>query len=90
MDFRSYKNEKKEPKTESANINREDVLKTAESYKDKSETELLNDILKLAKEQKSNGALSDENLKSFSDSVSPMLNEEQRKRLETVLSMLKN
>ena len=88
MDFRNFKmNRKTEPTTEKTS--QEDVRKTAERYADKSEDELLAEIFRLANENKRNGTLSGAQLDEFEQKVLPMLNREQRKRLESVLKMLR-
>ena len=89
MDFRSFKNQADQREKTQGSFDQNDARKTAESYKNKSDSELLSDIFKVANEQKANGSLSDEKLRAFADSVAPMLNEEQKQRLNGVIEMLK-
>ena len=89
MDFSSFKKQKY---TEKKNVEQseETILETANHYADKSESELLNDIMKIAHENRANGTLSNEKLAEFERNVAPMLNPEQRERLRNVLKMLGN
>lgn len=90
MDFKSFKNSTNKNTDKSEYFDENDIKRTAQNYQGKSDGELLGDIFKMANEQKANGNLSDEKLKAFADSVSPMLNAEQRARLNGVLEMLKD
>jgi len=87
MDFKNFK---KSRPTEDINDQNETIRKTAENYASKSDAELLSDITRLANENKRNGTLSTAQLDEFEQKVSPMLNREQRKRLENVLKMLRH
>jgi len=88
MDFRSFHS--KFNSENSDNRSHADLKKTAEKYVDKSDEELLKDIKKAALEGKREGSFSDEKLRIFADQVSPMLNNEQRRRLQSVIDMLKD
>ena len=91
MDFKSFKkNASQRNDNAKKDLSQDDLRKTAEDYAKKSDSDLLSDIFKMAKEQKANGSLSDEKLSAFAQSVSPMLNDEQRKRMQDLLSMLKD
>ena len=90
MDFRSFKKNADQSEKARESFTRDDARETAESYKNKSDSELLGDIFKVANEQKANGNLSDEKLRAFAESVAPMLNDEQKNRLNGVIEMLKD
>lgn len=90
MDFKNFKKNRPTESTNSSSTNQEDIRKTAEQYAGKSEEELLAEIFRLANENKRNGTLSASQLDEFERNVMPMLNREQRKRLESVLGMLRH
>ena len=89
MDFRSFKKSRPEKRGDQTGTSENDIRKTAEKYGKKSDDELLKDILQMANQGRSEGTLSDSALSEFARKVSPMLNEEQRRRLEQVLNMIK-
>lgn len=89
MDFKTYRDSHKDETRAQSDTSQDDIRKTAEKYGKKSDEELLNDILSLANQERSKGALSDESLNAFARKLSPMLNEEQRQRLDQVLNLLK-
>ena len=86
MDFKRFKNTKQTKDT--SEINEGSMRETAEHYANKSEGELLNDIMKIAHENRVNGTLNDDKLAEFERNVAPMLNDEQRARLRNVIKML--
>ena len=57
-------------------------------YEGKNEQELMQDLLRMTKEQKQKGELDGDRIAKFKDSVWPMLNEEQRKKLISILGMM--
>lgn len=88
MDFKSFhKNRKTEPTIDDPN--EAEIKKTAEKYAQKSDEELLGDIMKTAGQNRANGVLSDAQLQQFAESVSPMLNAEQKARLEKAIQMIR-
>ena len=87
MDFRSFKNNRP-TRTDNAS-SEEDIRETAKTYEGKSDDEMLAEILKMAKKGRTDGSFSEEKLNEFARNVSPMLNEEQRERLQKVVSMLR-
>lgn len=58
-------------------------------YKDKSSDEIYNEVRKMAKENKEKGTLDNQKLNSFANSVAPMLNNDQKQRLNDILKQLK-
>ena len=87
MDFKSFRQNRKIETTDDF-TSKEDIRKTAEIYGQKTDDELLGDILKTAKQNRAEGNLSDLQLRQFVESVSPMLNAEQRARLEKAIRMI--
>ncbi len=90
MDYMSFKKSRiktndSSQKAESAN---DDIRKTAEKYAQKNDPDLLREILQAANNGKKDGSLSEEKLRQFVTSVSPMLNDEQRARLNSVVEMI--
>jgi len=88
MDFRNFKSNRK-PLQDKEETSEDNIRRTAEKYANKSEDELLAEIMRLATENKRNGSLSEAQFDEFERNVMPMLNAEQRKRMESVLKMLK-
>jgi len=71
---------------------KEQVEKLKESlydYKDKSSKEIYNEVKKMAKENKEKGTLDNKKLSEFANNVAPMLNDEQKQRLDAILKQLK-
>ena len=86
MDFKSFKSTRPQSNTQA---DHQDLKKTAESYRGKSDEEMLSEIIKMANQGKANGTFSEEQLQRFTQSVSPMLTEEQKARLQKVSDLLK-
>ena len=89
MDFETFRKNRKAEKRDQ-NTMQDDLRKTAERYGGKSDEEMLGDILRAARQEKQDGTYSDAKIDEFVDSVSPMLNEEQRERLQKAIKMIKN
>ena len=87
MDFKSYR--KTHKTTEQSPPNQEDLRKTAEKYQGKSDSEILGEILSMARKGKADGSLSDEALQTFVDRITPMLGAEQQARLKQAIEMIK-
>ena len=88
MDFKSFRNQRKQSdyhKEEST----DDLRKKAENYSRKSDDELLDEIIKNVNQGRVNGTFSEEQLRQFEQSVAPMLNVEQRKRLRNVIEIIR-
>ena len=88
MDFKSFKNKRPKP-SEPQIPQEENIRKTAEKYGNMSDDDLLSNILKTANQNKANGSLSEESLRQFVNSVSPMLNQEQKSRVEKSIRMIR-
>ncbi len=65
----------------------DDFLK---NYNGKSESELIDEIIKTAVKSKKEGKLSDSDIDNFYKMLYPMLSGEQVKKLDEVVKMLKN
>ena len=89
MDFKSFNKNYRHSSEQKTAPNGEDIRKKAQSYAGKSDDELLGDIMKTARQGKADGSIDDEQLQKFAESVAPMLNQEQRERLNRVLEMIK-
>lgn len=96
MDFKQYsKNRKKENRTQNADKNVDENLKktfddTVKRSKNMSQKELMDEILRQAAEDKRSGKLSNNDLQNFYNSVAPMLNAEQIKKLKDIMALIKN
>ena len=62
---------------------------TIEKYSQKSEEELMNDLEHMIGEGRRDGTFSDDMLESFVKNVAPMMDENQRKKLENLTRMIK-
>lgn len=60
------------------------------SYKDKSEDELITELINHVAKQKQNGTFDMDNLEQMLAKVRPFLNEKQRQKLQDVLKQIEN
>ena len=88
MDLKSFQKSHPNDQKHKQDSTKDDLRKTAESYAQKTDNELLSEIIKTAQKGKADGSISNEDLNRFATSVSPMLNEEQRARLQSVLDII--
>ena len=71
-------------------INDEDLLNgVVGKYKDKDEDELVAELMKAARRAKEDGSFSEESLEEFVQLVSPHLSEEQKAKLNNLISVIK-
>ena len=84
--FKDYKTPTTEEKTATAE---ELTQKLASAYHGKSNMEMMRSILAEAEKSKRAGTLSNEELESFYQTFSPMLDSAQRKRLRVIIDKLK-
>jgi hypothetical protein len=66
-----------------------DVKKTFEKYQNKSEGELMSELMRSVEQGKADGTFTPEALSSFIGQVSPMLNEEQKRKLKNITGKLR-
>ena len=88
MDFKTFHKQQKNTAYQNAD-QQENLRKTAEAYRNKSDDELLNDIIKTVTQGKQDGSFSEEGLQQFIKNVSPMLNQEQIERLNHVIEIIR-
>ncbi len=62
---------------------------TISQYENKSEGELMGDLERMISQGRKDGSFSDEMLEGFIQNVAPMLDNEQRKKLESIAQMIK-
>lgn len=77
---------KKSETRENTNI---DDKKTIEELSEKSESELLSELLSVASKQRKDGSLNDGMLDEFQSKISGSLSKEQQERLSQIIGMLK-
>lgn len=84
---------KKEEETKKDNISDsvsekglEDMIKDREG---RTEKELMDELLRSVQKSKAEGRYSDKEMDNFKNTVTPLLNEEQRKKLDEILALLK-
>ena len=88
MNFSDYAKAKKT--AEKLTPEAKDVLSNfLSTYNGKSQAELMETIERLAMEGRANGSLTDSDLDNFYNMISPMLKEEEKKRLFEVKEKLK-
>lgn len=63
--------------------------KSVKDSMNKSEGELMQDLMKSVAQGKKDGTFNDKKVKEFVDKVSPMLNAEQKKRMNQLLQKIK-
>ena len=88
MDFKSYRDSHGRPKGDSKAPSEEDIRRAAEQYANKSDEELLSEILRTARQSKQDGTINNESIRSFVASIAPFLSAEQRARLESVIRLI--
>lgn len=91
-DFKNdYRNKEASRAAKSAipNSNEEEVKKQVHKYGSMSESQLMEEMMKVANNSKAQGSLKSEDLDKFYKQVAPMLNEQQRNRLKSLIKSLK-
>ncbi len=63
-----------------------DQMEKIKEYSQKSENELMAELIQMATRGKADGTITDESINEFRDRLYPLLNEEQQKRLDSILS----
>ena len=71
------------------NVDAKDAEAFAKKYQGKSESEIADEIKKVAAQGKADGSLDMNQVENFAESLTPMLNREQKKKLEEIMRMLK-
>ena len=59
-------------------------------YSGKSESELYAELISLASKGKEDGTLNEKSINDFQEKISPVLNEEQREKLQEILNKLRS
>lgn len=65
------------------------IAETAKQYEGKSEEELTSELLKAAEQGRRDGSFSNEMLEQFYRTMAPMLSQEQKNKLDSLVKMLK-
>ena len=85
-DFNSYSSEKTKIDGDAMNV----IKDFAGKYEGASENELILEIMKEAEKGRRNGTLTNADIDRFKNTLSPMLNSQQRQKLEKIVQKLKN
>ena len=86
-----YQQQQSTPNPELDNVSAEELTKRlAGAYNGKSSGNMFAQILKEAEKSKRAGTLSNEEIETFYQNFSPMLNSMQRKKLRSIVEDLKN
>lgn len=72
-------------KSQTNKINQDDQMEKIKEYSKKSESELMTELIAMATRGKADGSISDDAIFQFRDRLYPLLNEEQRKKLDSIL-----
>ena len=67
----------------------QDMQKKTEQYKGKSEKEMMDEITRMAAQERAKGTLNNEQLERFAATVRPMMNATQQQKLKQILDSLK-
>ena len=67
----------------------EAMKNTAAKYRGRSEDELMRELKQTVQKDKAAGTLTDKKMENFQKKISPMLNEQQRKKLDKIMKELK-
>ncbi len=82
--------ETKVKKDNNANkINENDVKEKLEQYSNYSQEELLQEFLSQSQSAKEKGVYNDKNIESIKSTLFPFLSEEQRKKFDSLINMVK-
>lgn len=90
-DFNSFKSQSKKATETSENYSSpyELFASLSQKYEGKSSDELMSAIIKQAEISRKNGTLSNSDIDNFASTVAPLLNDKQRKTLQSVVKRLK-
>lgn len=95
-DLRSFKKERQSlNKEDCEQIMKENPGETEalrdqmKKYEGKSESELMDELMRTTREGKKNGTLSDAQIDSFYEKAAPMMDTEMKKRLDMLIKMMK-
>ena len=69
--------------------NTEDISKLIDKYSTYSQADLMDEFLKESERKKQNGELSDDDVIKLKTTLAPLLNDEQKSRLNDLLNMVK-
>ena len=86
---KSVKDMRRDDLDEQGKSQYDDIKRKAKQFEGKSEGELMGELFKRVGEGKKNGTLSDSDLDRFAAQAAPMLNAEQRKKLQLLLTQMK-
>ena len=95
-DFKSFQSRQQPRETPNASqggqipFDEKEVMDFAKRYEHSSEQEVLSDLLSAAKQGKQNGTFDIGQMENFAGTLSGVLNEQQKKRLDEVMKLLKN
>ncbi len=81
---------RKQKETQEFNPSQEQMAKDMlKQYEGKSEDDLMQELFSAAQRGKQDGTFNEEAIKNFVETAGPMLNEEQRQRMNQILSMIR-
>ena len=87
---KNFKDMRREDLDEQGKSQYDEIKSKAKQLEGKSENQLMDELFKRVNEGKKNGTLSNSDLDYFAAQAAPMLNAEQRKKLQSLLAKMKN
>lgn len=76
-------------KGQTGGVSEEEIRSSVNNYSRMNENQLMNEMMKIAGEEKAKGTLGEGELRKFYNQVSPMLSEAQRNKLKALINTLK-
>ena len=73
----------------SETISEDEIKRRIEKYKNMNQSELMNELLKESNKQKKNGNLDDKKLQDIKNTMSAFMTDEEQKRLDNLIKMLR-
>jgi|GEM_PF-4172974 len=86
--FKEYAKNKNENVNGSAQTT-DNIEDTVKKYSEKSESELYSELFSLAEKGKKDGTFNENSIKEFEQTLAPVLNDEQKAKLEQILNSLR-
>lgn len=90
MKFSEFKSKKQPNKSEVFDKTSENLLRSfVTGYEGKTQEEIIAEIIKVAEKNRREGKLSDADLDNFKATLTPMLNDVQKRELDKIIARLK-
>ena len=77
-------------KSSNNDYSKQDVESIINEYADKNENELMGELLREVAKGRANGTLTNADIDNFYEQAAPLLNTEQKKKLDNIIRIIKN